>query len=245
MPVHDYGVWKANAVHYVVESREDGSKNPHLLLYFDDKGNTTHHARYHARHRSHKPSQRNKEIVGLIRAVVNIKSGDKPESQVVCWVDRDFKDQSIIDGLKDLPLGFHQLAETSPGPAGLRTDYLRTEPFGLSTGRILPLANADEKNDIAGILEPEIEEAINQSANIYLFGARFVDYKGIHNLHMNQGNIGLWEHDDGVFQDGFILFHRPREDRWVAVFIGFTSQAVETDESSGHPLSSSDTWNES
>ncbi|KAJ5898705.1 hypothetical protein N7504_008993 [Penicillium tannophilum] len=238
MPVNDYGVWKANAVHYVVEHREDKSKNPHLLLYIDDRGDTTKHAYYHSRHRSHKPSQRNKEIPGLVRAVINIRSGEKEESRLAYWIDHNYNDHPIINSLTDLPLGFHPLADAKQSPVGLRTDYIRSNLFKINTGQILAHDDPNPENDIADAIEPEIEKAINEHADLYLFGARFIDFKGIHNLHMNQGNIDEWKHDDGVFQDGAILIHYPSSNRWLALFIGFASQAVHTDDSTGHAIAS-------
>ena len=44
--------------------------------------------------------------------------------------------------------------------------------------------------------------------------------KGMHDVHMNQGNIGTeeWIEDNGVFQDGALLIHFTHEDKWSAIF---------------------------
>ena len=42
---------------------------------------------------------------------------------------------------------------------------------------------------------------------------------------MNQGNVGRFVKDDGVFQDGGLLIHFPDQHEWAAVFLKFQSQA--------------------
>lgn len=55
---------------------------------------------------------------------------------------------------------------------------------------------------------------------------------GIHNVHMNQGNIPHFVKDDGVFQDGGLLIEY--DDHWTGVFLAFASQAAHTDDHNGH-----------
>ncbi|KAE8365588.1 hypothetical protein BDV27DRAFT_126639 [Aspergillus caelatus] len=75
-------------------------------------------------------------------------------------------------------------------------------------------------------------------AVVYIFGERFNTNDGIHNVHMNQGNIRRYSGDDGVFQDGALLFQFrgavPGFDKWVGIFLAFASQAVHTSENGGH-----------
>ncbi|KAF5979424.1 hypothetical protein FCOIX_5252 [Fusarium coicis] len=72
-----------------------------------------------------------------------------------------------------------------------------------------------------------------------------------HCWHINQpvfdyqGNSGRWLKDNGVFQDGGLVFQF--EDHWGTVFIGLASQAVHTEdgpERAGYPLPDHDfiTW---
>ncbi len=65
----------------------------------------------------------------------------------------------------------------------------------------------------------------------------FVPGNGIHDIHMNQGNVGSFVRDDGVWQDGGVLFHFPREQQWTAIFLKFQSQSWHTDDVTGHTLS--------
>ncbi len=60
---------------------------------------------------------------------------------------------------------------------------------------------------------------------------------GVHDIHMNQGNSGRFRDDDGVWQDGGAAVPVPGEDRWVAIFLAFQSQAWHTDDTTGHAIS--------
>ena len=39
-----------------------------------------------------------------------------------------------------------------------------------------------------------------------------------------------------MWQDGGLLFRFPAEDRWVAIFLAFQSQAWHTDDTTGHAI---------
>ncbi|KAJ6109112.1 hypothetical protein N7486_001346 [Penicillium sp. IBT 16267x] len=239
MPIHDYGVWKANPVKYIVEHEEDDSVSPHLSLYFDDSGDP----RRLASHSVHRNRRSGLEIPGLFRAAINIKSGDKRESRLAYWVNHSINQNPIVSRLTDLPLGFHALGETDSEATSSspNLDYIRGNLFNINDGRILPHDVPGPDNDIIDVLEPEIKDAVDEKAHIYLFGARFNTRDGIHNIHMNQGNAHKFKRDDGVFQDGGILINYPNSDRWVGVFLGFASQAVHTDDKTGHAITS-ETW---
>ncbi len=53
---------------------------------------------------------------------------------------------------------------------------------------------------------------------------------------MNQGNVGRFVSDDGVWQDGALLLHFPRPQQWVGVFLAFQSQGWHTDDATGHTI---------
>ncbi|KAJ5641356.1 hypothetical protein N7490_005356 [Penicillium lividum] len=239
MPIRDYGVWKANPVDYTVEHESEDSVSPHLSLYFDDSGDTSHVPRHNVgRARRNGP-----EIPGLFRAAINIKSGDKKESRLAYWVNHEMNQHPIVKDLTNLELGFHPLKRTHSGSSNtdLNLDFIRSNLFDINSGRILPHEEEGPDNDIIDVLEPEIKEAVNKEAHIYLFGEQFNTRDGIHNVHMNQGNTQKYQKDDGVFQDGGILINYPDSDRWVGVFLGFASQAVHTDDETGHAITD-ETW---
>jgi len=53
---------------------------------------------------------------------------------------------------------------------------------------------------------------------------------------MNQGNFPRFRADDGVWQDGCLMFHLPKESEWRAIFLAFQSQSFKTDDKTGHAL---------
>ncbi|OOF98765.1 hypothetical protein ASPCADRAFT_504341 [Aspergillus carbonarius ITEM 5010] len=233
MPVQNYGVWKAHPVRYSVEHAYQDPRTPHLSLYFTSEdpppSSTTKHP--------HPPSPKTKDIPNLNRAAINIKSGDRDESRLVYWVNENLIDHHIIDSLSNLPYGFQPLDEIDH--EGL--DYIRGNLFNVHNGRILPHDIQGRDNDIIDVLEPRIRWAIEESSDIYLFGSQFNSKNGIHNIHMNQGNISGFQQDDGVWQDGGMIFHSRREGKWVGVFLAFASQGAHTDDEEGHRIGDT-TW---
>ena len=105
-------------------------------------------------------------------------------------------------------------------------------------------------NDLKDLLETAVVKAMDQPGSvIYAFGSKwgpekgrpdqyfkFVPGNGIHDIHMNQGNSGKYKKDNGVFQDGALVFEYPG-DKWRAFFFAFQSQAFVTD-SHGNPVMS-------
>ncbi|CEI41854.1 hypothetical protein FVEN_g3799 [Fusarium venenatum] len=218
--VKDYGVWRAKPVRYTFEDRFKDPHSPHLSLYFDD------------------------DQGGEGRAAVNIKSGNKEESRLAYWTVPNFT-HNVTTKLAQLTNGFHPLGPLEQRLDGLALDYIRSNLFSRGSGRILPHDVDGADNDILDQLKPIIDRAISTEATVYIYGSEFNDGKGIHNVHMNQGNSGRWLKDNGVFQDGALIFQF--EDHWEAVFIGFASQAVHTEDGgkrAGYPLPDQDfmTW---
>ncbi|SPJ71781.1 uncharacterized protein FTOL_01509 [Fusarium torulosum] len=213
MVVKDYGVWRAKPIHYTFETSLQDNKTPHLSLFFDD-------------------SQGEEG-----RAAINIKSGNTQESRLAYWTVSDFT-HGITEKLAKLNNGFHLLAGTSEQKLdGLALDFIRSNLFSRASGRILPHDVDGANNDILDQLRPIIERAISAKATVYIYGSQFSSGKGIHNIHMNQGNSGRWKADNGTFQDGAIIFDFG--DHWEAVFIAFASQAVHTENgprNAGYPL---------
>ncbi|KAL3483405.1 hypothetical protein BJX62DRAFT_244935 [Aspergillus germanicus] len=240
MPVRDYGVWKGIPVLYDFEDHYEDPESPHLSLYYHDNPNKEpEFDRGHRRRfRGHPPNRSTPmEIPGLFRAAINIKSIDV-DSRLAYWVDHDMGDHPIVQRLKNLDFGFHSIGFNSRG-----LDFLRGGLFHTQSGRVLPHDIPGQNNDIIDVLGPEVKKAIDEQANIYLFGSMFNTRNGIHNVHMNQGNIQRFERDDGVFRDGGLLIEY--EDHWTGVFIAFASQAIHTNNVTGHRISNDPvTWGE-
>ena len=55
---------------------------------------------------------------------------------------------------------------------------------------------------------------------------------------MNQGDLtGDHAHEDGVYQDGGLIFYYAPENRYIAYFTKFQSQSWHTDDLTGHAIS--------
>jgi hypothetical protein len=95
-----------------------------------------------------------------------------------------------------------------------------------------------------------IEHAIaTQDSLLYAFGSKwgpennkkdayfdFLPGNGIHDIHMNQGNVGAHSGDNGIYQDGGLFIHYPDENKWLAMFMKFQSQVVHTDDNDAEPI---------
>ncbi len=180
------------------------------------------------------------------RIAINVKSKLNP-SDLLYLIDENFT-YPILDELDQLPLGFKPLPDRKPG--GLSLDYIRGNLF--SRPQMLPLAGSipGVNNDLNEKIDQYVQRALlDETALVYAFGARwgpeeqkkdkyfgFLPGNGIHDIHMNQGNDVTHAGDDGVWQDGGMLLQFPNENRWVAIFLKFQSQAWHTDDRTGHAL---------
>jgi hypothetical protein len=134
--------------------------------------------------------------------------------------------------------------------------------------RPLPHNIPGPDNDLNEKIDAYVQRAIgDERASIYAFGERwgpensvkdkyfgFLPGNGIHDIHMNQANVGQFVKDDGVWQDGGLLFHFPGiekanvgigvevwPEQWIAVFLAFQSQCWHSDDQTGHRLPECDT----
>lgn len=187
---------------------EKDKKTPHLQLYFTD---------------------REDQDEGEFRAAINIKSST-PEARLAYWFVREFKNP-IIEDLGRLEDGWHDLIEAKKSPA---LDYIRGNLFDPMTGTLLDHNRPGENNDIIDFISPILDEAIQRKAKVYLYGEQFS--RGIHDVHMNQGNDDSFAKYNGVFQDGGVLLHFPDDDHWEAIFLAFAVQKIHTDDFSGDPI---------
>ncbi|NIK14659.1 uncharacterized protein YukJ [Saccharococcus thermophilus] len=210
MPLKNYGVLKGKPVDSMMGSRQ----NPHYQVLVQDEEGIQY------------------------RIAINIKSQSYP-SEVLYFVGEDFHSEDITK-LPDLEFGFTSIKNNNPD---IGLDYIRGSLFDPRKMIPLPADVEGPDNDLNEKIQHYIKQAIDKKAIIYAFGERwgpeqnkpdkyfgFSPGNGIHDIHMNQGNVGRWKKDNGIWQDGGILIHFEQEKRWVAIFLAFQSQSWCTDE---------------
>jgi uncharacterized protein YukJ len=221
MPLAHYGVLKGRPI----RTRLGEGQSPHYQVHIID--DTTDY-----------------------RIAINVKSKLSP-SELLYLVDEDF-DHPILTELRLLPAGFTPL-QSQPG--GVAVDFIRGNFFEPRDMRALPFNVPGPDNDLNERIDAVLSRALaDEEALVYAFGQRwgpeankkdkyfgFLPGNGIHDIHMNQGNIGQFSQDNGVWQDGAMLVQFPASDgvpeQWVGVFLAFQSQAWHTDDVTGHAIS--------
>ena len=134
----------------------------------------------------------------------------------------------------------HQLLASQPGGAAI--DFIRGAFVTQAEMKPIPLTAPGTDNDLNDILDRLVMRAIDGGGTIYAFGSFFRDNKsdpyfnfkpgqGIHDVHMNQGNSKQFQGDDGVWQDGALVFRTANG--FAAIFIAFQNQSWQTD-AQGH-----------
>jgi uncharacterized protein YukJ len=176
------------------------------------------------------------------RIAVNVKSSESP-SEVEFFIDEHFQ-HPILTELAAQPTGFKAL-QSKPG--GIALDYIRGNVVDQTKFIPLPITAAGADNDLNDRIDHFVQRAMgDETSLLYAFGQRwgpetvkdkifgFKPGNGVHDIHMNQGNSPKFKGDDGVWQDGGLIFHFPNQDQWVAMFLKFQSQAWHTDDVGGH-----------
>ena len=217
MPLKRYGVLKGRAI---AAKREEDQSSPHYQVHI--QAGSTHY-----------------------RIAVNVKSQLSP-SELLFLVDDDFRHPvtANLPGLED------EFSLLSTKPGGQAVDFIRGNLFDRSDMRLLQPNLPGPDNDLSDQIEHYVKRAMQETdARVYAFGERwgpeggkadkifgFRPGNGIHDIHMNQGNVPRFAGDDGVWQDGALMFHFPASKQWVAVFLAFQSQVWHTDDKTGHAI---------
>lgn len=210
MSVSHYGVLKGKAL----KTKLGSEKSPHFQVLIQDDADT------------------------LYRLAINIQSQSYP-SEVLYLVSEDFNSKEIAE-LPKLKSGFTPIQNNHP-PIGL--DYVKGDLFDPSKMIPLPADKKGPDNDLNEKIQHYIDKAIEDQATVFVFGSRwgpekdkkdeyfgFLPGNGIHDIHMNQGNVGRWKQDNGAWQDGGILIYFEKRKTWVGIFLAFQSQSWCTDE---------------
>jgi len=170
------------------------------------------------------------------RIAVNVQSDTG--SNVAFWVVDPLIGEPVLASLPGLASGFSPAA---PG-ADHALDYVKAPLFDFTLGRVLPPSGHANSDDLQDLLSLYLDQCKAAGGEVYAFGAKFdqnlhkpIDTEfgnldglhGIHDIHMNQGNVGQHAGDNAVFHDGGIILKFP--DRFVGLFLGFQTQQVPTD----------------
>jgi uncharacterized protein YukJ len=166
---------------------------------------------------------------------VNIESTDG--SEVLYFINENFTAPDAA-ALQNLATGMTRL-NAKGNPA---IDYLRSTANGQpivtqSQTQLLPLpgktASSNLKNAVIQFLN---QATTDDNGTVYAFGSQYTDGTGIHDIHMNQGNpAGSFEKDNGIWQDGLLVFELPASSTWAAIFIAFQNESWNTDDN-GNPV---------
>jgi uncharacterized protein YukJ len=216
MPLKSYGVLRGSAIDRQLGSGSNGHYQVHVV---DD---TTHW-----------------------RIAVNVQSALAP-SELRYVVVTQFS-HVLLDELAALPRGWSALPSRA---GGLALDFIRANLFDPDAMRVLPFDLPGPDNDLNEQLDHYVARAIgDEHASVFAFGERwgpepgrrdkifgFEPGNGVHDIHMNQANVGRFVQDDGVWQDGALLLHFPQPEQWVGIFLAFQSQTWHTDDRTGHQL---------
>ena len=179
------------------------------------------------------------------RIAINVRSQLQPSELEYLIVDNYA--HPITSMVEDLPLGFNTL---NPGPTGGALDYIRGNLFDRRLMTPIPFSVPGPDNDLNDKLHRIMQRAMaDEDAVVYAFGERwgpenntrdrffaFLPGNGVHDIHMNQSNVGNFVQYDGVWQDGGLFVHFPRQNQWAAVFLKFQSQGWHTDDVTGHKI---------
>jgi uncharacterized protein YukJ len=204
-----YGVLRGRPDRY---KREDNVSSPHLQVRILENGGQPW------------------------RIAVNVQSNTG--SDVAFWVVDPLVGHPLLASLSVQPSGFRVVAPN----VDHALDYVKAPLFDWTLGRVLPPSGNASSDDLQDLLSLYLDQCKNAGGEVYAFGAKFdqnlhkpIDAEfgntdglhGIHDIHLNQGNVGAHAGDNGVFHDGGLVLAFP--DRYLGLFLGFQTQRIPTD----------------
>ncbi|WP_244818210.1 DUF2278 family protein [Caballeronia sp. Lep1P3] len=175
------------------------------------------------------------------RIAVNIRSVEG--SEVLAYSDEHYANDTKL-GLAKRFAGAQGFTALSIGENGEGLDYLRDDLFPLD--RMAPIAPDGNSGTLSALLDAQIQRAkADTHAVVVAIGDKFDDYatreplvfslgRGVHDIHMMQGNSGRFADDNRINGDG-ALFIRFSDGETFALFVRFATQATKTDDS-GNPV---------
>jgi uncharacterized protein YukJ len=204
-----YGVLRGRPDRY---KREDNASTPHLQIRVLEEGGQPW------------------------RIAVNVQSDTG--SNVAFWVVDPLGGHPLLASLPALASGFSAVARNTDHAL----DYVKAPLFDWKLGRSLPPSGHASSDDLQDLLSLYLDQCKNAGGELYAFGAKFdknlhkpIDIEfgntdglhGVHDIHLNQGNVGAHAGDNGAFHDGGLVLRFP--DRYLGLFLGFQTQRIPTD----------------
>jgi len=209
MPIANYGIVKGTALQGRVFPPHSNRDQPHYHIHM-------------------------KGLDGSDQDVaVNVESSDG--SEVLYFINNNFTPPNAA--------GLIALTTTVTRPdQSLALDYVRQKLVTREQMTLLPISQNAAPSTLHLAIDTIIQKAIAGNATIYAFGQTFQNAngrspfwgfspdKGVHDIHMDQGNPnGEHSQDNGTYQDGAI-FIQWADGTWSAIFIAFQSQSFQTDD---------------
>jgi uncharacterized protein YukJ len=177
----------------------------------------------------------------MFRVGVNVQSSLRPPD--LRFESLASLPASLTKRLTALTPGFQKLPPTA---GSLAQDFVRGGLVDIKGFKVVPGDKPGAANDLKDTMEQAVVAAMARAGSfLYAFGDRwgpeqqkdqyfkFAPGNGIHDIHMNQGNDQSHAREDGVFQDGCLIFQYP-SGSWRAFFMAFQSQSFNTDDRTGH-----------
>ncbi len=190
---------------------------------------------------------------GSYRDVIDGRTTLDTDRLVMYYKDENFTHPLTAEFLK-VAEGFTAKANLDPA---ICLDYIRTSPalFPLSAMQVVtPKVATAPPQILNGDIGPWVQKATNNpNAVVFAFGSGWDDNTtnsslifdwqqsfspnpslGIHDIHMNQGDSGSEEKNNGTYQDGALFFYFSDTSLWIAMFFRFQNQSIQTDDN-GNP----------
>jgi uncharacterized protein YukJ len=191
------------------------------------------------------------------RIAINIRSSAAKFGKDLWFYLNEEFDHTVLDALRELKVGRKTFAPSASikdrRDSGIALDFIRMNLFDRTEMRIFPGQVPGKDNDLNERIHALVQDAIgDEDGFVYAFGEPwgpetikdkifgFKPGNGVHDIHMNQGDLtGDHDQEDGVYQDGGLIFYDSVQDRHIAYFTKFQSQSWHTNDQTGHAISGS------
>ena len=154
MGISAYGVWRGTATKW--EPTQQDNDHGHITFTDGDSDN--------------------------LDCAVDVKSKDS-DSRIVFWNTVSFDDDHPLAAkLAAIDQGYQAITDHTS--SGLGLDYFKSDLVNVKQGRILDYHESGPNNDILDFLNPILNAAVSEKADMYLFGSKYSEGDGIQYVHV-------------------------------------------------------------